>query len=268
MTALPPPAGQRTGIGASGGTGQRTAPPGEAPLRIERSPKRLRALLGGRLVFDTYRPALVWERRPSPTYYVEHEDVVARLEATGSVEHHGGLGDATTFDVHVGGRVARGAARVFERSAHEALRSLVRFEWDALDEWLEEDEPVYVHPRSPYVRVDVLASSRLVVLRLDGHEVARSDQPRILFETGLRPRYYLPLAHVHTELLVPSSTVTRCPYKGTASYWSLELGGRRYDDYAWCYRSPLPECAKIAGLICFFDERMELSVDGGSLPGS
>jgi uncharacterized protein (DUF427 family) len=97
---------------------------------------------------------------------------------------------------------------------------------------------------------------------VDGVEVANSDQPRILYETGLPPRYYLPLAHVRSEMLVPSSTVSHCPYKGTATYWSVEINGRRYDDFVWTYRSPLPESAKIAGLVCFYNEKVDLYIDG------
>jgi uncharacterized protein (DUF427 family) len=144
----------------------------------------------------------------------------------------------------------------------EELRELVRFRWDALDEWLEEDELVYVHPRSPYSRVDILASSRRVQVMVDGVELADSSRPHILFETGLPPRYYVPLSDVRTELLTPSDRVTQCPYKGTANYWSVQVGDRRYDDFVWMYRSPLAESAKVAGLVCFYNEKVDLIIDG------
>jgi len=131
-----------------------------------------------------------------------------------------------------------------------------------MSEWLEEDEPVYTHPRDPYTRVDILASSRHVRVELDGVTVADSHSPRILFETGLPPRYYLPLSDVRTELLRPSARQTSCPYKGTASYWSVETGKRVHTDVAWIYRTPLPESQKIAGLACFYDERVDVFVDG------
>ena len=92
--------------------------------------------------------------------------------------------------------------------------------------------------------------------------VAESHQPRILFETGLPPRFYLPLSDVALDKLVPSTSETQCPYKGTATYWSLEVDGRRYDDIVWTYRSPLPESQKIAGLASFYNERVDLYVDG------
>lgn len=131
-----------------------------------------------------------------------------------------------------------------------------------MSEWLEEDEPVYVHPRDPYKRVDILASSRHVRVELDGVVLAESRAPRILFETGLPPRYYLPMPDVRMELLRPSGTQTGCPYKGTAAYWSVEVNGELHRDLVWSYRSPLPESQKIAGLLCFYSERVDLYVDG------
>ncbi|HUZ21323.1 MAG TPA: DUF427 domain-containing protein [Acidimicrobiales bacterium] len=231
-------------------------------VRVEQSPKRVRAYLGGELVLDTLAPRLVWEVPYFPSYYVPVEHVRARLVPAEKRSHSPSRGDAEYFDVHAGGRVASESAYAYTSSPIEELRGLVRFEWDALDEWLEEDEPVYVHPHDPYTRIDILASSRRVQVAVDGVEVADSDQPRVLFETGLPPRYYVPISHVRTELLRPSATVTRCPYKGTASYWSIEIDGRRYEDYVWTYRSPFAECAKIAGLVCFYNEKVDITLGG------
>ena len=97
---------------------------------------------------------------------------------------------------------------------------------------------------------------------VDGLTVAESSCPRILFETHLPPRFYLPLTDVRVDLLQVSETRSHCPYKGEASYWSLEVEGRRYDDFVWCYRSPFPESQKIAGLACFYNEKVDLYVDG------
>jgi uncharacterized protein (DUF427 family) len=131
-----------------------------------------------------------------------------------------------------------------------------------MDEWFEEDEPIYVHPRDPYTRVDILASTRRVVVEVDGQVVADSSQPRILFETGLPPRYYVPLTDVRMELLRPSATQTHCPYKGTATYWSLVVDGAVREDVVWIYRSPFAESQKIAGLACFYNEKVDISLDG------
>lgn len=231
-------------------------------VRSERGRKRVRAYLGGELVADTIRPLLVWERPHYPTYYLPEEDIEAELVPTGRTEASPGRGEGRRFDVKAGDRLAEGAALTYPDSPVEALRGHVRLEWSAMDTWLEEDEPVTVHPRDPYTRVDILHSSRHVRIEIDGRTVAESSKPRILFETGLPPRYYLPLPHVRTELLRPSDHRTRCPYKGDASYWSVEVGGRLHENVAWTYPSPLPESQKIRGLVCFYDERVDVYVDG------
>ncbi|GLZ37331.1 DUF427 domain-containing protein [Actinokineospora sp. NBRC 105648] len=213
--------------------------------RVERSPKHVRGYRGGALVVDSVAPLLVWEHAPYPTYHFPQDDVRADLVPPGALT----VPDAPT------------------------LAGLVRVNWSAMDEWFEEDEPVYVHARDPYTRVDILASSRHVVVEVGGVRVAESRQPRVLFETGLRPRYYLPLHDVRMDLLRPSATTTMCPYKGTATYWDVVVddtddqstthGSTTHRDVVWCYRAPLPESQKIAGLACFYDERVELSVTPG-----
>jgi uncharacterized protein (DUF427 family) len=231
-------------------------------VRVERGAKRVRAYLAGRLVADTKRPFLVWEIPYYPAYYLPLADVVAELEPTGKTEHSPSRGDAQVFDVRVPGAVADSAAKRYPDSPLASLRDLVRFDWAAMSEWLEEDEPVYTHPRDPYKRVDILASSQHVRVEVDGVTVADSVRPHILFETGLPPRYYLPLPDVRTELLTASDTRSHCPYKGTAGYWSVDAGQGVRADLVWIYRSPLPESQKIAGLACFYNEKVDLYVDG------
>jgi len=231
-------------------------------VRVEPSAKRVRAYLAGRLVADTRHPALVWEAPYYPTYYVPLADVAAELAPTGKTEHSPSRGDAEILDVRVDGAVAESAAKRYPDSPLEAIRGLVRFEWAAMDEWLEEDEPVYTHPRDPYHRVDILASSRHVRVEVGGVTVADSVRPTILFETGLPPRYYLPLSDLRAELLRPSASQTHCPYKGTATYWSVDTGHGVREDLVWAYRAPLPESQKIAGLACFYDEKVDVYLDG------
>lgn len=231
-------------------------------VRTQPSPKRVRAYLGGRVVADSTRALLVWEVPYYPTYYLPRGDVRATLVETTTTEHSPSRGTATLFDVEVGGAVAPGAAAIYHDSPVDELRTHVRLRWEAMDEWLEEDEPVYTHPRDPFTRVDILASSRRVEIALDGFVLADCDQPRILFETGLPPRYYLPLTQVRFDLFRPSATVTHCPYKGEASYWSVDVNGTLYEDLVWTYRAPLPESMKIAGLVSFYNERVDLTLDG------
>jgi uncharacterized protein (DUF427 family) len=236
-------------------------------IRIQDSPKRVRIYLGGEVVADSRNMKLVWEVPYYPTYYFPINDVGKDvLVPTGEREHSPSRGEAHVFDVHGGAKAAGTAARRFPDSPMEDLRDLVRFDWDAMDAWFEEDEEVYTHARDPHTRIDILASSRHVRVDINGVTVAESHQPRMLFETGLPTRYYLPQTDLRMDLLRPSDRVTHCPYKGSANYWSVEAGGELVTDVVWVYRMPLPECAKIAGLAAFYNERVDLIVDAEPQP--
>jgi len=231
-------------------------------VRLERGAKRVRAFLAGQVVADTAHPVLVWEVPYYPAYYIPLADVRAKLRADGGVVHSTSRGDARTLTVGVDGREIAGAALRYEYSPIEALRDLVRLDWQAMDAWFEEDEEVFTHPRDPYTRVDILASSRHVRVEIGGATIAESSSPRLLFETGLPVRYYLPKTHVRFDLLVPSGTVTHCPYKGQAEYWSVRAADGLHADVAWSYRTPLPESQKITGHVAFLNERVDVHVDG------
>ncbi len=224
--------------------------------------KRVRTYLAGELVAESTEPLLVWEVPYYPSYYFPLSGVRAELVPDGTTEHSPSRGDAEIYDVKVGEHVAKRAARRFPASPIEQLRDHVRFEWNLMDEWFEEDEPVYTHARDPHTRVDTLASSRHVRVEVDGLVVGDTTRPVALFETGLPTRWYLPLTDLRMDLLVVSQTVSHCPYKGTATYWSLNVGGRLHEDLVWCYRTPLPESQKIAGLACFYNEKVDLFLDG------
>jgi uncharacterized protein (DUF427 family) len=233
-------------------------------IRIETGAKRVRAYLGGEVVADTTSPRLVWEVPYYPAYYFPVADVRTGLlePDDGEVAHSPSRGDARTFTVSAGGKRAPAAALRYEDSPIEELRDLIRLDWDAMDAWFEEDEEVFTHPRDPHTRVDILASSRHVRVEVDGVTVAESTSPRLLFETGLPVRYYLPKPHVRMDLLSPTETVSHCPYKGRAEWWSVRLGDTVHEDLAWSYRAPLPESQKVAGLIAFYDEKVDVYVDG------
>jgi uncharacterized protein (DUF427 family) len=235
-------------------------------IRVEAGAKRVRAFLSGDLVADTYQPVYVWELPYYPTYYIPASDVRAELVPTGETQHSPSRGDADVYHVKTASASADRAALRYPDSPLEQLRDLVRLDWESMTEWFEESEPVYVHPRDPYKRVDILASSRHVRVELDGVTVAESSQPRILFETSLPPRYYLPLTDVRMELLRPSDTQTRCPYKGTASYWNIDTERGVREDLVWIYRAPVPESQKIAGLACFYNEKVDIYLDGELQP--
>lgn len=230
-------------------------------VRVEAGQKRVRVYLRGRLVADTVRPLLVWEFPYYPTYYLPLTDIKADLEPNGRTEHSPSRGEGTGYDVAVDGVRAEGAALRFLDSPLTELKDAVRLDFAAFD-WFEEDEPIFVHPRDPYSRVDILASSRNVRVEIDGVIVADSASPRILYETGLPPRYYLPLPDVRMDLLVDSDTHTSCPYKGTADYWHVDIDGKQHRDVVWIYRTPLPESQKVAGLACFYNEKVDIYLDG------
>jgi uncharacterized protein (DUF427 family) len=231
-------------------------------IKIETGAKRVRTYLGGAVVADTTRPVLVWEVPYYPTYYFPLADVRADLEEDGGTAHSSSRGDGRTLSVRAGNKEAPSAALRYPDSPIEELRDLIRIDWDSMDAWFEEDEEVFTHPRNPYTRVDILASSRHVRVDVDGETIAESNSPTLLFETGLPVRYYLPKPHVRLELLTPTVTVTHCPYKGQAEWWSVRARQSFHDDLAWSYRTPLPESQRIAGLIAFYNEKVDTYVDG------
>lgn len=231
-------------------------------VRVEPGAKRIRAYLGGRVVADTMHPLLVWEKPYYPAYYVPAEDVRAELVPTGEAAHSPSRGDAEHADVRVGDTTAPGGAQVVTSSPIDELQGHVRLDWSAMDAWFEEDEQVYTHPRDPYTRVDILASSRRARVLHGDVVLANSVHTHALFETGLPTRWYFPKVDVRMDLLEPSPSVTHCPYKGQAAYYSLRAGDAAIDDVAWWYPSPLPESAKIAGMVAFYPDRVMLEVEG------
>jgi uncharacterized protein (DUF427 family) len=232
-------------------------------IRTEPGAKRVRAYLGGEVVADTIHPVLVWEVPYYPAYYFPASDVrTERLEPDGGVAHSPSRGDGRTYTVTAGGKRAPGAAIRYEDSPIPELRDLVRLDWGAMDAWFEEDEEVFTHPRDPYTRVDILPSSRHVRIEIDGVTVAESSSPKLLFETGLPTRYYVPKTHVRLGLLAHTDSETHCPYKGQAEYWSVTIGDNVHEDVAWSYATPLPESLGIGGLIAFYNEKVDIYVDG------
>jgi uncharacterized protein (DUF427 family) len=232
-------------------------------VKVEAGAKRVRVMFAGQVIADSTRVLLVWEVPYYPAYYVPESDVgEGVLQETDRTERSPSRGEARYFDVVVGETRAEGGAWHHPDSPIEEIRGHVRFDWGAMDAWFEEDEEVAVHPRDPYTRVDVLASSRHVQIEVDGEVVADSHHPSLLFETGLPTRYYLPKTDVRMELLTASAHLTECPYKGTAEYYDVRVDGECHEDLVWWYRSPVPESAGIEGRVCFYNEKVDVLVDG------
>jgi uncharacterized protein (DUF427 family) len=222
-------------------------------------------MVSGELIVDTDSPLLVWEKPSYPTYYFPADGVRTDvLSDTGDTSRSPSRGTARVYSIVTDEFEIEDAVLGYDDSPIEALNGTFRVEWAAMDHWFEEDEEVFVHPRNPYTRVDALRSSRHVVVSIDGVEVADSHAPVILFETGLPVRYYLPKTDVRMDLLVPSDTTTECPYKGTAEYWSVDIEGTVHEDIVWGYPFPARESAPIAGLVCFYNERVDITIDGNS----
>src|SRR5262249_1139421 len=192
-------------------------------VELEPSPRWVRVRFGGQFVADSRRVLLVRETGQVPVYYFPRADVrTDLLVPSGRTSVCPRKGEAVHWHVRVGGRTAEAAAWSYTspRSAGPALDGHVAFDWPKMDAWYEEDDEVYVHARAPYRRIDVLHSSRHVRVVVAGLTVGESRRPRLLFETRLPTRYYLPPADVRMDLLVPSAKESQCPYKGVASYYS------------------------------------------------
>jgi uncharacterized protein (DUF427 family) len=233
---------------------------------VEPVPRRIRAVLAGQMVIDTTAARYVWEWPNYPQYYVPLADVAPGVLVDEERTQRFSRGTARSHALRVGDTVRSGAAAVYTDDVVKGLAGTVRFAWDALDSWFEEDEQVFVHPRSPYTRVDAVRSSRTVRVELDGVVLAESSAPVLVFETGLPTRYYLPRTDVRCEHLVPTDTVTACPYKGrTSDYWAVRVGDTTHQDLAWAYDFPTRELLPIAGLVAFYNEKVDVFVDGVSV---
>ena len=252
-------------------------------LRFEPSDKRIRAEIAGRTVVDSERAMLVWEpKRVVPSYAVPAADIDAELSASAtdrsptsaadivtapqldgrpvydpSIPFSVHTADGTPLDLRSSGLERRQAAF---RPADDALSGYLILDFNAFDAWYEEDEHNVAHPRDPFHRIDIVHSSRDIRVQRDGQTLARSSSPYILFEPPLPVRYYLPPDDVDRDLLAPSETTTYCAYKGRASYLSFDG-----EDVAWTYREPLREAAEVTDRVAFFNERVDLVVDGMAL---
>jgi uncharacterized protein (DUF427 family) len=230
---------------------------------VEPVPRRIRAFLGGEQVLDTTRALYVWEWPYYPQYYIPLADVRGDVLVPEGHAQQTGRGHAELHGLKVGDVHRPRAARLMATSPLAGLAGTVRFEWEALDAWFEEDEQVFVHPRSPYTRVDALRSNRPVRVELDGVVLADSPSPVMVFETGLPTRYYVSRTNVDFRHLVPSDTVTACPYKGkTSGYWSVRAGGTVHKDLAWAYDFPTRQLLPIAGMVAFYNERVDIFLGG------
>jgi uncharacterized protein (DUF427 family) len=239
-------------------------------ITFELSPRRVRVQFNGETIADSTGARLLFETRHLPVYYLPRSDV--RMDLLRPTEHHTFCpykGTASYWTIRAGDKSSENAVWGYPEPYDEvdAIKDYVAFYWDRVDHWYEEDEEIFVHPRDPYKRVDVVASSRHVQVILGGETIADTRRGRFLFETRLPTRYYIPPEDVRMDLLVASDKVTACPYKGKARYYTAKIGDRLFPDIVWSYPDPIAECPKIKGYLCFFNEQVDaILVDSVEVP--
>jgi uncharacterized protein (DUF427 family) len=235
-------------------------------VRIEPTARRIRCFIDSTPVADSVNAVLLFEQSHLPVYYLPLADIdQSLLEPSPTTSLCPRKGTASYFHVRVGDRLVEDAAWYYPEPLDTCpdIAAYVAFYWNKVDRWMEEDDEVFKHARDPYHRVDALHSSRHVQIVVNGEIVADTVRPRLLFETGLPTRYYIPKLDVRADVLTPTDTSSICPYKGTASYWTLRVGDVELVDAVWSYARPIPECPKVENLLCFFDEKVDaVIVDG------
>lgn len=226
---------------------------------IETSERWIRVQFNNEYVADSTKTLLLRRGAGRLTYYFPEQDV--RMKHL--VPRHSGRDDRNYFDVRIRDTVAKGAAWKLNDPSQEMaiLEGYIAFHWNRMDHWFEEEEEIFGHPRDPYHRVDARHSARRVRVEIAGIILAETSRPTIVFETGLPARFYIPLEDVRIEYLQESRSKTICPYKGHASYWSATVKGESYRNLMWTYSDPLSQMRKIKGLLCFFNEKVDLFVD-------
>jgi uncharacterized protein (DUF427 family) len=248
-----------------GGTFNFDRPQERAVIYFEDFDRRIRGTFAGATVVDSRRAKLLHEQRHLPILYFPEDEV--RMDLLEPSDHRTRCpwkGEARHWSLVVNGHTSENAAWSYPEPIEGAppLAGYVAFYWNRVDRWLEEDEELIGHVRDPYHRVDVLDSSRSVRVELDGELLAATDRARVLYEAGLPPRWYIPRDDVRAELLAPSENRTVCAYKGVASYHSVRAPGGLADDLLWFYPEPREDAQRVRDYLCFFNERVDLYVDG------
>ncbi len=230
-------------------------------------PRRVRAVVAGETVLDTEGGRLLHETALRPQLYVPLGDLAQELlKATDHHTYCPFKGTASYWSVVAGDRIAENAVWAYpEPNAESAwLRGYAGLYWESMDQWYDEDEQVEGGLPDPFHRVDVRDSSRHVRVRLGDQVLAETGRPRLLSETGLPNRLYVQPDDVRSDLLVPSETRTVCPYKGTASYWSVRAGNKELSDAVWSYPEAKGDSSRVAGYLCFGHDELAIEVDGNA----
>ncbi|KAF2088815.1 DUF427-domain-containing protein [Saccharata proteae CBS 121410] len=232
------------------------------PVRTLKTSKRIRVLFNGTYIADTNRALYVWEHPNYPQYYIPLASLPTSYHKIDRINNDA----ASILSLKIGDskldRILAFSEELEKGKGLQELEGMARIEFQAVDGWFEEDTPVFVHPKDPFKRVDILHSTRPVKVLIDGTVVAEVGSSMHLYETGLPCRYYIPQTAVKQELLRPSELRTRCPYKGEAEYYHVVIGDKTYRNLVWYYRTPTHESAAVAGLLCFYNEKVDIELDG------
>ncbi|MCH9024549.1 MAG: DUF427 domain-containing protein [candidate division Zixibacteria bacterium] len=233
------------------------------------SPRWVRVYFNSQLIAESRKMMLLREADHLPVYYFPQKDVrMDCLQPSDRTSHSDFMGEATYWHLQVGDKIAKNAAFTFRNPLGNGpdLKDYIAFAWKKMDAWFEEEEEVFVYARDPHKRIDILPSSRHIKVVVDGITVGETKRPWLLFETGLPIRYYMPKHDARMDLLEPSEVVTSCPYKGDANLYSIKIDDKLHENLAWIYRFPTAECARIQGLVCFFNEKLDIYEDDTLLP--
>ncbi len=226
-------------------------------------PRRVRAEVGGRVVLDSIDAALVHESNLLPALYLPVGDIDTDvLVSTSHTTHCPFKGDASYWSIVVGDRTLHNVAWAYQRPlpAVPWLLDRVGFYFDRLDRWFDEDEEVSGHLRDPYHRVDVRSSNRRVKVSIGLTVVAESTDAKVVSETGMPNRWYLPRRDVRVDLLSQSSTTSHCPYKGQAAYWNFTGSDIDVADIAWAYDEPFDDARRLVHHLSFDGDHVTVDV--------
>ncbi|KIJ56074.1 hypothetical protein M422DRAFT_73123 [Sphaerobolus stellatus SS14] len=226
-------------------------------INSDYSPKRIRVYKAGVCIVDTTKAKLVWRHKWFPHYFFSQDE----LPKEHLIPTNLGTDEIKVYDLNLGEKSEK-PKEVVQHYVKGPLEGLFAFKFDAVDSWFEEDEEMYDHPKDPYKRIDILQSSRHVRVEVNGVEIANTQAPRFLYETALPVRTYIPKVDCRLDLFHATSLLTSCPYKGKASYYSVKTPSGIAENVVWWYPNTTLECAPIRSYVCFYDEKVDIWLDG------
>ncbi|KAK3048124.1 hypothetical protein LTR09_010463 [Extremus antarcticus] len=253
----------------------------DGPVKTLPTPRKIQILFNGVYIIRTINASYVWEhplspwtKRFYPQLYVPESELEESskaqdfsFKAGSEIKSDNGNAIATQYTIKVGDK-STDQIIVFSSNLSgkaEELQGLVKINFDSMTQWFEEDTPIHVHPKDPFKRIDILASTRTIKVSVSGKQIAYTETAIHLYETGLPARFYIPLTSIDPTVLRPSTTRTKCPYKGEAEYYSVEIDGKLHEDLFWYYTRPTVESSKVEGLVCPYNERVDIELDGVKL---